>query len=270
MGFSFAKPSDALSPFVKQYWGLENCLPVGEEHVQRIVPNGMMELTFYLSQKPSLINHAQQSMEHSVLSGHCTGPYDLLITGDLKMFSVSFKPLGASMFLNIPMKEFFGCIVPARWIWKESIDRLEGILVETDDFNQKVRLMEEFLIHRLSLKADIYSQLRMQESIRLINHTRGMADVEMLASSACWSRKQYERNFQDIIGTSPKQFMRIVRFQHALHYKSQHPLASLTELAIESGFFDQPHMINEFKDLAGVTPRQYFTACEPVSDYFAV
>ncbi|HET6559184.1 MAG TPA: helix-turn-helix domain-containing protein [Prolixibacteraceae bacterium] len=269
MGFSFAKPSGVLSPYVKQYWGLENCLPVGEEHVQRIVPNGMMELTFYLSSKPSLVNHTQQSMEHSVLSGHCTGPYDLVITGDLRMFSVSFKPLGASMFFNIPMKEFFGCIVPARMVWKEAIDRLESILAETDDFNQKVRRMEEFLVRRLSFKEDIYSQQRMQESIRMINLNRGVADVEQLASSACWSRKQYERNFQDIIGTSPKQFMRIVRFQHALHYKSQHPLASLTELAYESGFFDQSHMINEFKDLAGVTPRQYFAECEPVSDYFA-
>ncbi|MBC8004066.1 MAG: AraC family transcriptional regulator, partial [Verrucomicrobia bacterium] len=178
-------------------------------------------------------------------------------------------PLGASMFFNLPMKEFFGCIVPARYLWKEAIDRLEGILAETPDFNQKVRLMEEFLMGRLSLKEDIYSQQRMQESICLINQNLGIVDVDRLASSACWSRKQYERNFQDIIGTSPKQFMRIIRFQHALHYKNQHPLSTLTELAYENGFFDQSHMIKEFKDLAGVTPRQYFAECEPVSDYFA-
>lgn len=269
MGFSFAKPCDALSPYVKQYWGLENCLPGGEEHVQRIVPNGLMELTFYHANKPVLINHHQQSIEHTILSGHCTGPYDLVISGELLMFSVSFNPLGASMFFNLPMKEFFGCIVPARYLWKEAIDRLEGILAETRDFNQKVRLMEEFLMGRLSLKEDVYSHVRMQESIGLINQNKGIVDVDKLASSACWSRKQYERNFQDIIGTSPKQFMRIVRFQHALHYKSQHPLATLAQLAYESGFFDQSHMINEFKDLAGVTPRQYFAECEPVSDYFA-
>lgn len=269
MGFYFAKPSDALSPFVKQYWGLENSLPAGAEHVQRIVPSGLMELTFYHSPTPVLINHHQQAFEQTVLSGHCTDPYDLVIKENLHMFSVSFKPLGACMFFNVPMKEFFGCIVPARLIWKEAIDRLEDTLAQTGDFRQKVRLVEEFLVRRLALKENLYTRQRLQQSISLINRGGGIADVDTLASSACWSRKQYERNFQDIIGTSPKQFMRIVRFQHALHYKSQHPLATLTELAYENGFFDQSHMINEFKDLAGVTPGQYFAQCEPVSDYFA-
>ena len=148
MGFSFAKPCDALSPYVKQYWGLDHCLPGSVEHVQRIVPNGLMELTFYHANKPVLINHHQQSIDHTILSGHCTGPYDLVISGELRMFSVSFKPLGASMFFSVPMKEFFGCIVPARLIWKETIERLEGMLAETDDFNQKVRLVEEFLVRQ--------------------------------------------------------------------------------------------------------------------------
>jgi len=269
MSFYFAKPSIDLSPFVKQYWGLENCLNPGEKHVQRIVPNGLMELTFYLGDRPNLINHQQEALERTVLSGHCNNHHDLVVTGNLQMFSVSFKPLGAAMFFNLPMNELFGCIVPARFLLKESIDRLETSLSGTPDFKNKVRLVEESLMNQLTQKGNVPDHKRLEESIKLINKNRGMVEVDVLASSACWSRKQYERNFQEIIGTSPKQFMRIVRFQHAIHYKGLYPNAQLTGLAYECGFFDQSHMINEFKTFSGLTPRQYFADCEPVSDYFS-
>jgi AraC-like DNA-binding protein len=63
--------------------------------------------------------------------------------------------------------------------------------------------------------------------------------------------------------------MRIVRFQYALHYKWQYPQTKLTGLAYDCGFYDQSHMINEFRDLSGKTPKQYFAECEPYSDYFS-
>ena len=118
MSFYFGKPSALLSPYVKQYWGLENCLKPGDEHVQRIVPNGLMDLTFYLGERPVLLNHQQESMESTVLAGHCNSPYDLRVTGNMRLFSVSLRPLGASMFFNLPMSELYGCIVPLRFLIK--------------------------------------------------------------------------------------------------------------------------------------------------------
>lgn len=269
MGFYFAKPSRVLSPFVKQYWGLDDCLKPGEEHVQRIVPNGLMDLTFYLGDKPQLINHSQQSLENAVLAGHSKRPHDLIVTGNMQLFAVSFNPLGASAFFDLPMNELFECIVPLRFILKEKIDRLEDELSGTTDFTGKVGVVEDFLLKQLAEKGGCWRQKRMQESIALINESIGMVDVDALAASACLSRKQYERNFQEMVGASPKQFMRIVRFQYAIHYKSRYPQASLTGVACECGFFDQSHMISEFRDFSGLTPKQYFAECEPFSDYFS-
>jgi AraC-like DNA-binding protein len=159
--------------------------------------------------------------------------------------------------------------VPARFLLKESIDRLESNLSETVDFKGKVQLVEAFLMKQLTQKGDDFGQQRMKGSIELINANRGRVEVDALASCACWSRKQYERNFQEIVGTSPKQFMRTVRFQHVLQFKGQQPHTNLTELAYACGYFDQSHMINEFKDFSGRTPRQYFEECEAYSDYFS-
>jgi len=268
MGFNFAKPSSVLSPYVKQYWGIENCLSPGEKHVQRIIPSGLMELSFYLGDWPQLVNHHQTSIDSSVVSGHCSGHHDLIVTGNLRLFSISFKPLGAWMFFDLPMNQLYNCIIPLRDLLNSEINKLETELYETIEFCDRVLLIEAFLISRLKKKTSFYEEKRMTDSIGEINRIKGIIPVDSLASRACLNRKQYERNFQEIVGSSPKQFMRIVRFQHALQYKGQHPETKLSELAYECGFFDQSHMINEFRDLSGKTPKQYFAECEPFSDYF--
>ncbi len=268
MGFYFANPSAILSPYIKNYWAIENCLNYGEEHIQRIVPNGMISLSFYLSDRPELLNHHQRAMESSSVNGHCKGFYDLSITGNLNMFSVSFKPEGASMFFDLPMNELFNCIIPARYLIKEEIDRLETDLFDSQTFSDKVRLVETFLVERFHKKSKSRYEQQIIGSIRLIDKNKGNIGVESLASEACLSKKQFERIFQEYVGTSPKQFMRVVRFQNALYCRSKNSQLSLTELAYECGFFDQSHLITDFRDLSGKTPKQYFAECKPVSDYF--
>ena len=269
MSFCFANPSAILSPYIKQYWGIEDCQKPGDENIQRIIPNGMMSMTFYLSDCPQPLNHHQSAIENATISGHCKGFYDLKITGNLKLFSVSFKPLGAWMFFDLPMNELFDCIIPVRYLLKENIDNLENELFEAVEFQDKVRLVEAFLIALLKKKTNHYEEKRMIESIGLINQKRGIVGVDTLASCACLSRKQFERTFQECIGTTPKQFMRVVRFQNTLHFRSKNSLLRLTDMAYECGFFDQSHMINEFRNLSGLTPTQYFAECEPHSDYFS-
>lgn len=269
MGFYFAKPSTVLSPYVKQYWGIENCMNPGEEHIQRIIPNGLMELTFYLGVRPQLLNHHQKTIENTVVSGHCKGHHDLMVTGNLLLFSVSFKPQGAWMFFDLPMNELYNCIVPVRYLLKEEIGKLEEELHEAIEFQDKVILVEAFLVALLKKKTNFYHEKRMVDSIGLISRKRGIVEVDTLALRACLSRKQYERMFQECVGTSPKQFMRVVRFQHSLHFRRMNSQLRLTDLAYECGFFDQSHMINEYRDLSGKTPSQYFAECEPYSDYFA-
>ena len=44
---------------------------------------------------------------------------------------------------------------------------------------------------------------------------------------------------------------------------------SFSQLAYECGFYDQSHLINEFKVFSGYTPKEYLAACAPHSDYFS-
>lgn len=243
-------------------------MPVEAVHTQRIVPNGLMELMFYLGERPTSMDASKNLTENTIVSGQQKGFYDIAVSGKLSLFSISFLPYGAKMFFGIPSNDFFDCNIPLRYLLKDGVERLEDNLFEADTFEAKICIVEAFLVALLKRNAKEYELGRIVKSISLINQSKGLIGIDELSSSACLSRKQFERAFSDYIGTSPKQFLRTIRFQYSLYEKQRNKNIDLTELAYSCGYYDQSHMINDYKLLSGKTPTQYFSECEPYSDYF--
>lgn len=268
MEYNFSKPSAFLSQYIKQYWGLDNYLPANTEHTQRIVPTGLFELIFYLHDKPVSSNKDKSISDSIILSGHQKDYYDLRVTGKLSIFAIYFHPHGLSMFLDLPLKEIFDQSIPLRFVLKDSVNKLEDDLAAAHSFEEKIKISETFLISRITNNEKKYQYERIRNTINSINQAKGIVDIDALASESCLSRKQFERTFSEIIGASPKKFLKIVRFQNAIFQKTKCPNISLSELAFICGYYDLAHMANEFKSLSGYTPKQYFTDCTPFSDYF--
>jgi AraC-like DNA-binding protein len=70
-------------------------------------------------------------------------------------------------------------------------------------------------------------------------------------------RRQLERHFRKQIGISPKQLSKAIRLQATLNLLLNKKSETLTDIAYESDYFDQNHFIKDFKDLVGVTPKEY-------------
>jgi AraC-like DNA-binding protein len=61
--------------------------------------------------------------------------------------------------------------------------------------------------------------------------------------------------FDDVIGVSPKTFARLARFGRALRAARAGRAATWASIAAAAGYGDQAHLIDEFRAIAGVTPR---------------
>lgn len=269
MSFQLANPSSLLSPYIKQYWGIENCIANGESYTHRIIPSGFIEMSFYFDDLPVALDYSKNLPSQSILSGQLNSFYNISISGHLKMFSISFKPLGAFMFFELPLNEISNQNIPLKALFKDEINKIEDLLYESKTFYDKVDIIEKYLLQLLKKKEKIFDYNRISHSLQIINKSRGKTQVEYLSAEACLSRKQFERTFSAFIGLSPKQFIKVIRFQNALFTKHQYPNDSLTKLAYDVGYFDQSHMVNNFKSLSGLSPKQYFKECTPVSDYFS-
>lgn len=269
MGFSIATPSLPLSRFVKHYWTLESCLPADDQHVQRIFPSGLIELMFYLGDRPQTDDPVRSVTENTIITGHLSDYYDLRISGKLSLFSILFKPQGLSMFFDLPVNELNNRNVPLRYILRTATNELESKLSAEPSFTGRVRIVEHFLLQLLKKNGNKSNYERIEHAVSIINRTKGTVSIDALASEACYGRKQFERVFSAYIGTSPKQFLRTIRLQYAIHLRSQNQAVNLTDLTYLSGYYDQSHMINDFQKLTGLTPGQFFDASEPYSDYFS-
>ena len=268
MNFTLSRPSAFLSRYVKHYWSMEHHAPGGQEYAHRVVPSGLFELIFYLEDRPMTCDARKSINDNILLTGQLKDYYDLRISGRLSLFCINFHPHGLAMFLDLPLNELFEHSVPLRLLVKDKVNRLEDQLSSARSHVQHKRVAEEFLISCLLKSETKHKHGRIRHCVDQINRSKGNISIESLASDTFLSRKQFERTFSSIIGATPKQFLRVVRFQNAIHEKSKEPSLSLTELAHKSGYFDQAHMNNDFRRFSGHTPKQFFSNCESFSDYF--
>ena len=67
----------------------------------------------------------------------------------------------------------------------------------------------------------------------------------------------------------PKQLARLTRFQAAIARLARSPEVRWADLAADLGFYDQAHLIREFRSFAGLTPTAYLGAENELAAHFA-
>jgi len=107
-----------------------------------------------------------------------------------------------------------------------------------------------------SMFSDVAADPRVDAAIAIIR-SGGRASIEEVAAQAGVSRQHLARAFAYHVGVSPKTFARVMRFRRAITL-ARGGWDGWADLAGELGYFDQSHMISEFREFAGNTPVPFF------------
>lgn len=269
MSERIAFPSPILAPYIKQYWTIQTTLPGEVPYTFRTIPSGLTEFMFYFGGKPKINNSSKSIDSNFIVSGHQKQFEDLIIDSEMTIFSIVFHPQGLMRFLQLPLNELFNQHVSLAQVAPKLCSELLPRLTDAKSFQARVALVEHFLIQQLRHHTTTPNFPRISHVIKQILHKQGQVSIDELAHEACFSRRQFERVFSELIGQSPKQYLKTVRLQQTLHLKKQNQHLSIADLAFIGGYYDQAHLTNEFKLLTGLTPKQYFTSCSPFSDLFS-
>jgi AraC-like DNA-binding protein len=105
------------------------------------------------------------------------------------------------------------------------------------------------------LFADSKPGRRVDAAVDAILRSGGRATIDRVAAAAGVSRQHLARAFAYHVGVSPKTFARVMRFRRALELAGGH---NWDDLAAELGYFDQSHLIADFREFAGTTPVPFF------------
>ena len=90
-----------------------------------------------------------------------------------------------------------------------------------------------------------------------IYESKGNISIGELAAETGYSECYIRRVFEEVHGISPKVFEKIVRFQNMLDRMDKESFRGIGDIALESGYYDQSHMIKDFKNYTGMTPEHY-------------
>ncbi|MEE4197887.1 MAG: helix-turn-helix transcriptional regulator [Bacteroidales bacterium] len=268
MSIKTATPSKILQPYIKQYWCIDHVSLHGEKHIQRIIPSGLPELSLYFGNRPRILGNKKDFEDNFILTGHQKEFYDLQIDQELSVFSIVFQPQGLMTFFHFPLNELYNQSIPLKYLNKKFAQLVLPQLANKQTFEKRVQLADYYFSGILKEEHNRFNFKRINHAIKIVRQSRGKIPIENLASETCMSRKQFERKFLELIGTTPKQYLKTIRFQFSLYLKSRHKNFTITDLAYEAGYYDQSHFINEFKLQTGITPKQYFNNHVAYSDFF--
>lgn len=216
------------------------------------IPNNC--LYFYINDPVYIQKHNKPAYERkaeALLVGPQTTRVNIEMGHQHLMVTVVFHPGGLYRLLHIPMHQWLDTDMDATDIFGSEIKYVNEQLKEVEGHMAIVNCIESFLIKKA---VAIKESLPVDEALRKLVDNGGHLSMEKLASLSCLSLRQFERQCKERIGVSPKFYSRIVRFSNAYRMKEKNSHMSWGRVAASCGYFDQMHLIRDFKEFAGVIP----------------
>lgn len=209
------------------------------------VPDGSIDLLFNIG----------ENEVHTYLSGTVFNLKRWVVGENNTCFGVRFQPGKGVLPKEITMDmivdkdleidgRIYGEDLP------EKIAQADGIKTRMKIFCESyLKLVENNTNHNYQDNLNIYVRDRISE-------LRGNIAIEKLSEETGYSACYIRRIFKQSNGISPKQFAQYIRFQNLLNILSDGN-ERYDDIAMYCGYYDEPHMMKEFKKYTGVTPEQY-------------
>lgn len=165
-------------------------------------------------------------------------------------------PLGTyQAVLGKPASELAGRIVALEDLWDAAAtQRLEEQLAAAKDAGAAVVTLKAAIAERLEPGSRFDTNTRLARSAARRLRSCNVASV---AEALGVSDRHLRRVFHEAVGLSPKVFSKLIRFERAVEAARDGTDSSWCDIAVAAGYYDQAHLIADFRSIAGTTPREF-------------
>lgn len=267
MVYRFYTPPPPLSEFVASFWLYAS----DPQAPSRVLPSGTAQLVIDLSgdglclPSPSPTGRSRDRAG-ALLRGADSTSFVLENDRPIYEFGVDFTPGGAYPFFAPPASALQNAQAPLDALWNAQVVReLRERVEEAQTLGERIHLLEQELLQQmvrpLAHHPAVTTALRALSLPRRGGEQRdddgNFARITQVAEAAGVSRRRLTRVFGEEVGLTPKQFARIQRFLATLRRMRSQQRIDWAQLALACGYYDQAHLINEFRTFAGVCPSAY-------------
>jgi len=250
MSFRTYEPCAELRPFIRSFAISEE----DEVTEYAVYPGTSLVMGF---QYRGQLGYVNEGIEMPLAPAGITGLMDTLRifrnSPGIGTVLVFFTETGASAFFRTPLHLLFGESLPLDdLIPAGERDMIREKLDYAVNDKERVDVIEKFLSDRIGCEK---SDTLVSAAVSLVILSKGRMSIRDVAEKVCISQGRLEKRFRAIVGATPKKFASIVRFRYILEQAGSAP--DLTQLALDSGYFDQAHFIHDFRSFTGISPGNF-------------
>ena len=229
-------PADALQPWIQHYWMVSWDLPAGVTHTAETIPHPNIQLAF--------------SSEGALIHGIRPGKFTTVLKGRSCVFGVKFRAGAFRQFLGSPVASLRGRTIPATDVFDRDILALNGGTVA-----ERIDAANAYFTGR-GLVPDPQA-VQAAGLVDVILSRAELGTVAQLASLSRRNERALQRLFRQHVGVSPKWVIRRYRMHELIERMNGGDSIHWADVAVELGYFDQSHLIRDFRRLTGYTPDDY-------------
>ena len=247
------RPCPPLAKYIDYfgYWERGGSLA----HRSRALPRGAATVIIDVSSLQRVDFFAADALSRldvspAFVAGAGTISYVTQINPAQAVMTIHFRPGGAVPFLTTPQGGLENSCVDLTEIWGSDATALRERLVTALSWPTRIALLQDYLLGRMrGRNAAVTAALATIES----RPSMRVADIGAMVGL---SPKRLIALFRAEVGISPKAYLRVRRFQAALN-RLDSGAGRGAAVAADLGYFDQAHLVREFRSFTAMTPTQY-------------
>ena len=243
----------ALRGHVSQLLLYREQLPPDSEVVERVVPDGAVRLVFNLGDAPPA---ASGGARRVVALGASLEPAIVRLSGRMEGVSVALRPGAAAAILGAPASELEGRAIDLDDLWQGEGSRLLERMAEAADDTTRLALLDAALLGRLARTEDA-AAARTARAAALIAESGGRLPLSEVARAVGVGERRLQQLFKEHVGLAPRGWSRLSRLHACLRLLRKQPRPTWAEVAADAGYYDQAHLVNEFRSLCGLSPTSF-------------
>ena len=263
MDYLVHRPGAPLANHVEYLWMIRD---VPQHSLERIVPSGVLELVINLEEDHVRIcdddGRVVRGLDGAVVSGVYRRYFVIDTREHAAMIGAHFRPGCAGAVLGIPPGELADRHVELVDLWGAAARELRERLCEANGPSEAFAVLEAALVARLAIGGGTHEAI--PHALALVARSARIGEV---ATAIGLSRRRLIEVFTQDVGVTPKRMGRLLRLQRALVAVERG--IDWTAAALDSGYYDQAHLIRDCNELAGMPPSALVRASTGVKPHHA-
>jgi AraC-like DNA-binding protein len=223
---------------------------------ERVLPGASFELIVHLRGRYGMVrgDGVQRCAEASI-SGMQTRPFVIQAPeAESTVVGIQLTPAGAWRVFGRPLDDLALLDVDLEDVVGRGASRLLDSCGGTTTPEACLRAIGAWIARRIASRPDLDPATAWVAA--RIREGRGNVGIAALRDAAGFTATRLATAFREQIGTTPKVYARLHRFQHAIE-RIRAGGGRLADIALDTGYYDQAHFADEFREMSGLTPRAY-------------